>query len=550
MSLLKALISFAILSAMVVPFPSPILAAQSCEGLSHLRLPNTTISMAVSVPAGKFQQPDGPPANRTAMDLPAFCRVTGVIRPTADSDIKFEVWMPSQNWNGKFDGVGNGGFAGSIGYSGLAAALRAGFAAAATDTGHEAGGTDARWALGHPEKIIDFGYRAVHLTAVIGKEIVQDFYGVAPKWAYFASCSNGGRQALMEAQRFPDDYNGIIAGAPANFWTHLLAAAVWNIQATLDKPASDIPAEKLTAISAAALAACDARDGVKDGILNDPRQCHFNPQTLLCKGPDSMACLTAPQVAALKKIYAGTSDAGGRKVFPGYLPGAELGPNGWATWITGRGSSKSLDYDFGTQFFSNMVFDNPKWNFRTLNYDADVRLADQKMGPILNATNPDLTTFEKHGGKLILFHGWNDAAIPALNTVDYYRNVVARMSLRSADRFVRLYMVPGMQHCGGGPGPDSFGAYPSIDADPEHSMFSALEKWVEHGKAPKAIIASKNESPSTSASGAKMTRPLCPYPEVAKYKGSGDGNKATNFACTVEPMRSSADVTAGAGPKP
>jgi hypothetical protein len=536
-SLLKALISLAILMVAVVLFPSTILAARSCESLSHLKLQHTTISTAVSVPAGEFQQPDASPANRSAMNLPAFCRVTGVIRPTSDSDIKFEVWMPSQNWNGKFNGVGNGGFAGSISYEGLAAALREGFATAATDTGHEAGGTDARWALHHPQKIIDFGYRAIHLTAVIGKEIVQSFYGSAPRWSYFASCSDGGREALMEAQRFPDDYNGIIAGAPANYWTHLLAAAVWNIQATLDKPASDIPAEKLTAISAAILAACDTRDGVKDGILNDPRQCHFNPETLLCKGADSMACLTAPQVAALKKIYAGASDAEGRKVFPGFLPGAELGPNGWATWITGRDPRKSLDYAFGTQFFSNMVFDNPGWDFRTFNYDADVRLTDQKMAPILNATNPDLAKFNAHGGKLILYHGWNDAAIPALNTVDYYRNVVARMSLRSANQFVRLYMLPGVQHCGGGPGPDSFGAYPSADGDPEHSMFSALEKWVEHGKAPKTIIASKNESPSTSATGAKMTRPLCPYPEVAKYKGSGDTNKAANFTCTIEPLR-------------
>ncbi len=537
MSLLKALISLAILSAVVVPFPSTILAAQSCESLSHLKLPNTTISMAVSVPAGKFQQPDASPANHAAMDLPAFCRVVGVIRPTPDSDIKFEVWMPSQNWNEKFDGVGNGGFAGSINYGGLAVALRAGFAAASTDTGHAASAIDARWALGHPEKILDFAYRAVHLTTVTGKALVREFYGDAPRWSYFASCSNGGRQALMEAQRFPDDYNGVIAGAPANFWTHLLAAAVWNIQATLDKPASYIPPGKLPAISQAVLAACDARDGVKDGILNDPRQCHFKPETLLCKGFDSMACLTAPQVVALNKIYAGASNRTGKNVFPGFMPGAELGPNGWGLWITGAAPEKSLDFAFGTQFFSDMIFDSPSWNFRTLNYDSDLILTDQKMAPILNATNPDLTTFEKHGGKLILYHGWNDAAIPALNTVDYYRNVVARMSLRSANRFVRLYMVPGMQHCGGGPGAGSFGVDPSENAGPEHSMFSALEKWVEHGKAPRAIIASKNADTSNPSSSIQMTRPLCPYPEVAKYKGRGDTNKAANFACTIEPIR-------------
>jgi Tannase and feruloyl esterase len=537
MTLHKAVIFLATLYAAAGLFSSPGLAAQSCESLSQLKLPQTTISTAVSVPAGAFQRPDASPANGSSLNLPAFCRVTGVTRPFGDSDIKFEVWMPSQNWNGKFNGVGNGGFAGSIGYGGLAAALRAGFATASTDTGHAAGGTDARWALGHPEKVIDFGYRAIHLTAMTGKAIVQKFYGDAPRWSYFASCSNGGRQALMEAQRFPADYNGIIAGAPANYWTHLLALAVWNIQATLAIPASYIPPTKLPAISQAVLAACDARDGVKDGILNDPRQCQFNPESLLCKGSDSASCLTAPQVAALRKIYAGPSNGRGQKVFPGLMPGAELGPGGWGLWITGPAPEKSLDFAFGTQFFSNMVFDNASWDFRKLNYDADIFLTDQRMGPILNATNPDLTKFSAHGGKLILYHGWNDAAIPALNTVDYYRSVVLRMSLRSAGRFARLYMVPGMQHCGGGPGPDSFGAGPSADADPEHSMFSALERWVEHGKAPRAIIASKSAGPSEPAGGAEMTRPLCPYPEEAKYKGSGDTNEAANFVCTVEPGR-------------
>jgi feruloyl esterase len=537
MSLPKAVALLATLCAVAALSPSPGRAAQTCESLSNLKLPHTTITLAVSVPAGEFSGPGAPQGNRSSFKVPAFCRVAGVIRPTPDSDIKFEVWMPAENWNGKFDGVGNGGFAGSIDYGGLAGALRNGFAAAATDTGHEAGGTDARWALNHPEKIVDFAYRAIHLTAATGKAMVQDFYGNAPRWSYFASCSDGGREALMEAQRFPGDYNGIVAGAPANYWTHLLAEAIWNTQALLDNPASSIPPAKLPAISQAVLAACDARDGVKDGILNDPRQCHFNPETLLCKLDDSDSCLTAPQVAALKKIYAGPSNSDGQSVFPGFLPGAELGPNGWATWITGRAPSKSLEFDFGTQFFSNMMFSNPSWKFQTMNYDADVRSTDQKMAPILNATNPDLAKFKKLGGKLIIFHGWNDPAIPALNTVDYYRNVVARMGLRTSDRFVRLYMVPGMQHCGGGPGPDSFGAYMSNGADPEHNMFSALERWVEHNKAPREIIASKGVDSSNSASGAKMTRPLCPYPEAAKYKGHGDTNNAANFVCTVAPSR-------------
>ncbi|MEJ2009509.1 MAG: tannase/feruloyl esterase family alpha/beta hydrolase [Acidobacteriota bacterium] len=534
MSPWKALVFSVTLFAFTALLAATSFAQQSCESLSRLKLPQTTISMAVSVPAGEFPLPNALPGNHSSVKVPAFCRVAGVIKPTADSDIRFEVWMPNRNWNGRFDGVGNGGFAGSIGYAGLAAAVRAGFAAASTDTGHAGEATDARWALGHPQKIVDFGYRAIHLTAVTGKAIVRKFYGASPHRSYFASCSNGGRQALMEAQRFPRDYNGIIAGAPANFWTHLLASAIWISQATLDNPASYIPPGKLPAISHAVLAACDAQDGVKDGILNDPRQCHFNPETLLCKGADSNACLTAPQITALKKIYAGPSNRKGEKIFPGFMPGGEPGPDGWPTWMTGPAPEKSLQYAFGTQFYSNMMFDNAKWNFRTLNFGADTRLTDRKMGPILNATNPNLTAFKSHGGKLILYHGWSDSAIPPLNTVNYYKSVLARMGRESTQAFVRLYMVPGMQHCGNGPGPSSFGAWPSADANPKDSMFGALEQWVEHGVAPRTIIATKNAQPWNPASAVEMTRPLCPYPEIAKYKGSGDIHQAANFFCTIE----------------
>src|SRR5579872_4095193 len=252
--------------------------------------------------------------------------------------------------------------AGSIQYEQLASAVRMGFATASTDTGHTGSATDGSWALGHPEKVIDFGYRGIHEMTVKAKAIVQRFYGVAPRWSYFASCSNGGRQALMEAQRFPEDYDGIIAGAPANFWTHLLTAAVWVDQATLAHAVSYIPPSKLPAISAAVLAACDAEDGVTDGILNDPRRCHFNPATLLCRSADSNSCLTAPEVTALEKIYRGPRNSRGEQIFPGYEPGGELGNNGWAPWITGSAPEKSLLFAFGTQFFSNMVFSNPDWD--------------------------------------------------------------------------------------------------------------------------------------------------------------------------------------------
>lgn len=447
--------------------------------------------------------------------------------------------MPASGWNGKFSGAGNGGFAGSINYGEMADAVRAGFATASTDTGHRAGDTDAQWALGHPQKVIDFGYRAVHLTAVNAKGIIQTFYGNTPRYSYFQSCSDGGREALMEAQRFPADYNGILAGAPANFWTLLVSSGFFNTQAPgLADPASYIPASKLPAISAAVLRACDARDGVKDGILNDPTQCHFNPSTLLCKAGDSAACLTAPQVAALSRIYGGLKDSKGAQLFPGYMPGGELGQGGWQLWLTGRAPATSLQYAFGINYFRNMVFENAGWNYLGASEYASIRLATRKTAQALNATDPNLGAFERQGGKLILYHGWSDAAIPPLNTVNYYKSVVARLGLAQTTSFVRLYMVPGMQHCGGGPGPSSFGqSVAGAQLDPENSIYAALERWVEDGATPGKIIATKYANPISPEKRVTMTRPLCAYPEVARYKGAGDPTDAANFVCTQPAVR-------------
>ncbi|HEV2287691.1 MAG TPA: tannase/feruloyl esterase family alpha/beta hydrolase [Candidatus Acidoferrales bacterium] len=521
----------------VAVFATSSLAQRSCESLTALKLADTTIVSAAEVAAGPFSVPREGPLPPESLTVPAFCRVGGVIKPTADSDIKFEVWMPDHGWNGKFEGVGNGGFAGSINYRDLATALRAGFAATSTDTGHEVVGMpeNANWALSHPEKIADFGYRAIHLTSVIAKIIVHDFYGSAPRQSYFSSGSNGGRQGLMEAQRFPSDYDGIIAGAPANFWTHLMVDAIWLAQALYANPVSYIPATKLPAIHDAVLAACDANDGVKDGIINDPRQCHFRAETLLCHGPETDACLTAPQVTALKKIYAGPTDSKGQQLFPRTVPGGELGPNSWRIWITGHPpTNKGVGFLFGTHFFSDVIFDNPTWDFRTFNFDADVQLTDKKMARVLNATDPKLTAFKARGGKLILYHGWADPAISPLNTVNYYNSVLATMGREQTESFVRLYMVPGMTHGPGGSGPDSFGALPEPNADPSHSMFSSLQQWVERGIAPHAIIATKYAQPPGAARVAEMTRPLCPYPQAAQYKGSGDIHDAANFVCKLE----------------
>lgn len=521
--------------AAVTLFSTPSVAAPSCESLASLKLADTTIVSATSVSAGPFILPrGGDPHLPKSLAVPAFCRVAGVIKPTADSDIKFEVWMPAQGWNGKFEGVGNGGFAGYTNYPDLSGALRAGFAAASTDTGHQAPGiTKADWALEHPEKIVDFGYRAIHLTSVTAKTIVQSFYQSAADHSYFSACSNGGRQALMEAQRFPGDYDGIIAGAPANFWTHLLTEVIWDSQAASGNP-SYIPAAKLPAVHDAVLAACDAQDGAKDGILNDPRQCHFRPEALLCRGPDTDACLSQPQITTLRKFYSGPTDRNGRQIFPGHMPGGELGLGGWSLWITGSAPETSFGFLFGTHFFEDMVFNNPAWDFRTFKFDADVQLTDKKMARVLNATDPNLTAFQARGGKLILYHGWADPAISPLNTVNYYNSVLAAMGHKQTNSFVRLYMVPGMQHCGDGPGPDSFGALPEPNADANNSMFSSLQQWVERGVAPHAIIAMKYAQRPGTARVAEMTRPLCPYPEIAQYKGAGDINDAANFVCKLK----------------
>jgi hypothetical protein len=516
---------------------NPHSALASCAKLSQLTLSKAKIVSAQTIDAGAFT----PPTMRTPWlvgnpelykSLSAFCRAVVEATPSEDSSIKIEVWMPADGWNGKFRGQGNGGFAGEMDYRRLGLAVQQKYATAATDTGHSAEGTDARWALGHPEKVVDFGYRAIHEMTQIAKTIITAFYGNHPLHSYFDNCSNGGRQALMEAQRFPGDYDGVISGAPANFWTHLLTKALADAQATTRDPASYIPASKLPALARAVNAACDARDGVTDGVLNDPRQCQFDAAALLCKTGDSNECLTAPQITALKKLYEGPRDAKGTLIFPGYLPGGEEGPGGWGTWITGQEPGKSLLFAFGTGYFSNMVYERADWDYKNTKVDDGLKAAEAKTSKILDATDANLAAFNARGGKLILYHGWNDAAISALNTINYYNSVISRMGQAETNAFSRLYMVPGMQHCGGGPGANSFGQLGQGAADSQHNVELALEQWVEQGMAPSAIVATKYVE-DDPAKGVKFTRPLCPYPKVAKYKGTGDTNDAANFVCTA-----------------
>jgi feruloyl esterase len=447
--------------------------------------------------------------------------VVATATPSADSAISIEVWMPEQGWNGKFRGQGNGGFAGQIDFRGLGAALGQAYATAGTDTGHSGMGTDASWALGHPEKVTDFGYRGIHAMTQIAKELIRSFYGRGARHAYFGSCSNGGRQALMEAQRFPEDYDGILAGAPANFWTHLLTKALADAQATTLDPSSYIPAGKLAAIAKGVNAACDAQDGLADGVVNDPPRCRFDPGTLLCRESVSEACLTAPQVAALRKLYTAPLDSGGRPIFPGYLPGAEQGPGGWGPWITGDAPGKSLLFAFSTGYFANMIYERADWDYRAANVPVALRAAEDKTAGKLDATDPNLGAFKARGGKLVLYHGWNDPAISALNTVDYYESVVKKMGRPETEGFVRLYLIAGMQHCGDGPGPNTFGQHGLPSKDPRGNVLLALERWVEQGEAPAAIVATKHVD-DNSTKAVEMTR------------GQGDPKDQAAFVCAAE----------------
>ena len=500
----------------------PTLAhAADCTALAHTALPDTTIVNATLVTAGTFTPPYGAPLS----GLPAFCRVSGILHPTPDSVIRFEVWMPATGWNHRFLGSGNGGFAGAIYYNQLGDSLKRGFATAGTDAGHQADAQDASWAYKHPEKVTDFGYRAVHLTAERAKTIITAFYGQPPNKSYFDACSDGGREALMEAQRFPADYDGILAGAPANNWTKMLASGIDVTRLFIGNPAGYISSLKLPAITAAVLAQCDAQDGLKDGILNDPRTCHFNPATLLCKQGDDLSCLTAPQVASLKKVYAGGTDSAGHQIFPGLMPGDES--HQWKAWLIGDGPSVSL---YMQNYFRYMVYDDPNWNALTANTDAAIHAADAKTAQALNATDPDLSRFAARGGKLIIYHGWNDPAISPLNTIQYYEQVQAKMGNAKTADFARLYMVPGMGHCSGGPGASSFGQLGlTTTKGPEYGIFDALEKWAEQGTAPDTIIATK----FGSAKKVEMTRPLCPYPRIAKYDGHGTPTDSASFTCSA-----------------
>jgi hypothetical protein len=388
--------------------------------------------------------------------------------PTSDSSIGIEVWLPA-DWNGKYLQSGNGGFAGNVPYSSLANGIQRGYAAAGTDDGHsDPVNTDASWALGHPQKVIDYGYRALKETTDNAKAVIKAFAGDAPQFSYFAGCSDGGREALMESQRYPDDFDGIVVGDPANNTVALLTQFIWNMQAQLVSSGSYIPPAKLPTITNAALAACDGLDGVLDGVINKPRQCHFNPDELLCTSGDDNSCLTAPELAAVKKIYSGPHTSGGQTINPGFLPGAEAYAGGWSTWMTGPGPNadsitQAAQYQFGLNFFRYFVFNDPNWDLLTFNFDTDVDkalaapIAGEALADVQQSVDPDLNPFRAHGGKLIQYHGTTDGAIPPGDSIEYHRTVLSFFGVYDqrdpagvVGSFYRLFLVPGMQHCQGG----------------------------------------------------------------------------------------------------
>jgi feruloyl esterase len=494
-------------------------AQTPCDKLSSLKFPDATITAAESVAAGPYRAaatpapaaaPAAAPAGRGGQPpappvLPAFCRVAVTLTPTADSHIEMEVWMPAENWNNKYEAVGNGGWAGSIqGFANMQTALREGYATSGNDTGHK--GADPVFSLNHPEKLVDFAYRANHEMVLKSKALITAFYGKAPKLSYWNGCSTGGRQALMEAYKYPEDFDGVVAGAPANYQTHLHA---WDMMVGTGIRKDDqhfVSNAKLTALNKAVLAACDGADGVKDGLLNDPRKCKFDPATLLCKAGNSDDCLTPAELESVKLVYSPAKKKNGELIFPGKEPGSET------TWgaIVGNTPAPPM-LSMGS--FMYATYQDASWDWRKFDLDRDTAAADEKFGYV-NAP-PDLAAFKNHGGKLLLYHGWNDTAISPENTVNYYESLLKKMGGKQ-DNWVRLFMEPGMQHCQGGPGPDQF------------NKLAVIERWRESNVAPDQILASH-----VNGNNIDMTRPLCPYPQVAVYKGAGSTNDAVNFSCKM-----------------
>jgi feruloyl esterase len=486
-------------------------AAGACANLASLALPNTTITEAKAVDAGAFSPPGadgGGGGGAQYRSLPAFCRVAATLKPSSDSDIKIEVWMPASGWNGKFQAVGNGAFNGNIAYPALARGVARGYATASTDTGHTGG--SASFAVGHPEKVVDFGWRAVHELAEVSKKVIAAHYSTAPRYSYWDGCSAGGRQALKAAQKFPADFDGIVAGAPGADWTGRAAQALRIESALTANPAARLLQADRQVLHRAAVDACDALYGAKDGLIENPTRCKFDPAVAQCKTGEQTGCLTAAQVDTARLIYSAAKNPKSGRDIAGLLPGSELGwtDTGW----TASARASALDQ------FRFIVFGNPSWTIQQFQWDTDIVRADDVDNNIINALDANLTPFLDRGGKLIQYHGWSDPQISPANSTQYYaRAVEASGGAAKVGGSYRLFMAPGMAHCSGGEGPSTF------------DMMTALEQWVEQGKAPDQVVASQSAGGKVT-----RTRPLCPWPQVAVYTGTGSMDEAANFTCKAQ----------------
>lgn len=479
----------------------------NCAALALLRLPHVTITQAQSVAAGTLKDSQSatgrPPVDGST--LPAFCRVAATARPTPDSDIRFEVWLPLAHWNGKYLGGGNGVWAGTIAYDNMVPGLLAGYVASATDMGHQGNPLDGSFIAGHPEKLVDFGHRAVHETTLAAKQIINAFYGKPASRSLYMSCSTGGRVGLMEAYRYPADFDAISAMAPGNSMVDLMVAHVWGNQLLHKDPGSMISPATFQMVRQAVVAACDADDGVKDGIVSAPQRCGFDPAAMQCTAAGAPSCLTAAQVAALRGIYAGPRNPRtGKQIFAGFPRGSE----GMLPLMIGGPM-----FPYAETFMRSVVFQDPQWDSRSFDFDRDVLRARRAGSRQMDVPSDGVRTFLERGGKLLLSHGTADGLIPYGNTVNLYEALTK--SVGKARDNARLFLLPGMAHCRGGEGLS------------EVDMLAVIDQWVETGNAPERIIA------RNPANAVPRTRPLCPYPQEAKYVGTGSTDEAANFLCAA-----------------
>lgn len=483
-------------------------SAANCTALSGFTLDNTSITSAEFVPAGPFLAPAsaGPAANADSDPIPAHCRVKMVLTPTAQSRINVELWLPATDWNGRFLAVGNGGWAGAIqGYDDMRVALRRGYATAGTDTGHTAAdGPNGMFALNNEEKLIDFAYRAVHEMAEKSKRVIAQAYGQPAEYSYFKGCSTGGRQAVMSAQRYPEDFDGIIAGALANRHIRMHVAQSYQHIFNNRNPEYAINYQYTAdLINRSVLRQCDV---LKEGFLNEPRQCDFDPASIECSrdaGDSSFSesCLWQHQTILTRDYYGeGLRTSDGEIVFPGQALGSPI-------------PRMAFDFQAPNAFLFDTIrilgFQNANYNWRNFDLDRDLPLIDERVG-FVDANDPDLRAFKANGGKLLMYHGWQDTAITPKNTIQYYESVIQEMG-PDQDDWMKLYMVPGMNHCSGGPGPYEF------------ELLTTMERWREQDQVPQDIPARNPES--------GLSRPLCAWPQTAVYDGSGDIKDARNWNC-------------------